>query len=140
MAKVVINGEAFDFDGQKQPMSEALAIEHVYRRRYAEWQSDLQAGSARAFCVLAWVIWRREGRDVPFEDIIDGKVDFDLTEMLESMVESAEAEKAAEADPPPSSAPAGTGGTGTGTSLSSPGSSGSVRGKSKGSASGTSRP
>jgi hypothetical protein len=89
-------------------MSEALAIEHVYKRRYAEWQQDLAAGSAKAMCVLAWVIWRRDGRDVPFEDIIDGKADFDLLEMLTSMAEAAEAEAAAEADPTPSSAPAGT--------------------------------
>jgi hypothetical protein len=117
VAKVVINGETFDFDGQKQPMSEALAIEHVYKRRYAEWQSDLQAGSARAFAVLAWLIWRREGRDVPFEDIIEGRVDFDLVEMLESMAESAAAEGAP--DPTGQSAPAGTRTTGTGTSRSS---------------------
>ena len=70
-------------------MSEALAIEHVYKRRYAEWQTDLAAGSARAFCVLAWVIWRREGRDITFDDIIDGKVDFDLVEMLSSMFRTA---------------------------------------------------
>ena len=123
MTKVTIGGETYDFDGQKQPMSEALAIEHVYKRRYAEWQEDLQAGSAKAFCVLAWIIWRREGRDVPFADIIDGKIDFDLVEMLNSMAESAEAEKAeAEADPttpgtPPD--PDGTRSTGTGTSRSS---------------------
>ena len=39
-------------------------------------------------CVLAWIIWRRDGRDVPFEDIIDGTVDFDLMEMLTSMAEA----------------------------------------------------
>ena len=139
MAKVVIAGETFDFDGQRQPMSEALAIEDVYGRRYAEWQQDLQAGSAKAFCVLAWIIWRREGRDVPFEDIIGGKVDFDLVEMLQSMTESAEAEQGA-VDPPVSPGPAGTGGTGTGTSSSSPASSGSARSRSGSSKSPTSRP
>lgn len=117
--KIVLAGETYDYDGTKAPMSEALAIERVYQRRYAEWQSDLSAGSARAMCVLAWIIWRRDGRDVPFEDILDGKADFDLMEMLESMAESAEAEKAAEADPTPPSAPAGTRSTGTGTSRSS---------------------
>ena len=101
-------------------MSEALAVEHVYKRRYAEWQADLGAGSARAMCVLAWLIWRRDGRDVPFEDIIDGTADFDLTEMLESMAEAAkEAEAPAEVDPTPPSAPAGTRSTGTATSRSS---------------------
>jgi hypothetical protein len=122
--KIVLGGETYEYDGTKAPMSEALAIEHVYKRRYAEWQQDLAAGSAKAMCVLAWVIWRRDGRDVPFEDIIDGKADFDLLEMLTSMAEAAEAEKAAEADPTPPSAPAGTRSTGTGTSRSSRKSSG----------------
>ncbi len=78
-------------------MSEALAIEHVYKRRYAEWQEDLTAGSAKAICVLAWLIWRRDGRDVPFEDILSGAADFDLNEMMQSMAEAAKA-AAAEAE------------------------------------------
>ena len=132
---------AYEYDGQRAPMSEALAIEKVYERRYAEWQSDLQAGSAKAMCVLAWIILRRDGTDLPFQDIIDGKFDFDLMEMLESMAESAAAIAEAEADPTPSSAPAGTPGTATGTPGSSPRGSGSARGRStRSSASGTSRP
>ena len=117
--KIVLAGETYEYDGTKAPMSEALAIEGVYKRRYAEWQQDLAAGSARAMCVLAWVIWRRDGRDVPFGDILDGTADFDLLEMLNSMAEAAEAETAAEVDPTPPSAPAGTRSTGTGTSRSS---------------------
>jgi hypothetical protein len=112
VAKIVIAGEAFDYDGQKQPMSEALKVEELYGKNYAQWQDDLQAGSARAMCVLAWLIWRRDGRDVAYSDIIDGTVDFDLSEMLQSIIESAEATaaaaKAAEADPTGESDPAGT--------------------------------
>jgi hypothetical protein len=130
--KVVINGEAFEWDGTKAPMSEALAVERVYERRYAEWQSDLSAGSAKALCVLAWLIWRRDGRDVPFGDILDGTADFDLMEMMNSLAESAEAEAPAAADPTVPSDPAGTPGTGTGTRGSSASGSGSARGKSKG--------
>lgn len=119
MAKIVINGETFDYDGKRQPMSEALAVEEVYGKNYAQWQDDLGAGSARAMCVLAWLIWRRDGRDVPFEDITGGKADFDLGEMLRSLNEAAEAAaaeaKAAEADPTGESDPAGTPGTATGT-------------------------
>ena len=136
--KVVINGESFDYDGTKTPMSEALAIERVYERRYAEWQSDLGAGSAKAICVLAWLIWRRDGRAVPFEDILSGEVDFDLAEMLESRAE-AQAEAEAVPDPTPSPAPAGTPGTATGTSPSSPANSGSARGRSGSSTSRTSK-
>jgi hypothetical protein len=118
-------------------MSEALAVEDVYKRRYAEWQTDLSAGSAKALCVLAWLIWRRDGRDVPFGDILDGKADFDLMEMMNSLAESAEAE--AEADPTPSSAPAGTPGTGTDILPSLPASSTSARSKSGSSTSRTSK-
>ena len=139
--KIVLAGETYEYDGTKTPMSEALAIEHVYKRRYAEWQTDLAAGSAKAMCVLAWIIWRRDGRDIPFEDILDGTADFDLLEMLTSLSESAEAEAAAAADPTAGPDPAGTPSTGTGTSPSSPRSSGSGPGKStRSSASRTSRP
>jgi hypothetical protein len=127
--KIVLAGESFDYDGSKVPMSEALAIERVYERRYAEWQSDLAAGSAKALCVLAWLIWRRDGRDVPFGDILDGTADFDLMEMMNSLAESAEAETP-EKDPTVPSDPAGTPGIGTGTLSSLPASSGSARGKS----------
>jgi hypothetical protein len=138
--KVVINGETFDYE-PRRPMSEALAIEHVYKRRYAEWEQDLTAGSARALCVVAWIVWRRDGRDVPFEDIIDGKADFDLGELMDSMSEAAEAEAAeAEPDPTASPDPDGTAGTGTATSPSSPANSTSGRGKSGSSKSGTSKP
>ena len=119
MAKIIIDGETFDYDGQKQPMSEALAIEGVYGARYAQWQDDLWAGSAKAMCALAWIIWRRDGRDVAYEDIIGGKVDFDLGEMLRSIIDAAEATaaeaKAAEADPTVPPDPAGTAGTATAT-------------------------
>ena len=102
-------------------MSEALWVEHVYKRRYAEWQEDLSAGSAKAMCVLACLIWRRDGRDVPLQDLLDGTVDFDLMEMLTSMADAAkEAEGAAgPADPTPPSAPAGTRSTRRGTKASS---------------------
>jgi len=119
--KITLGGETFEYDGSKAPMSEALWVEHVYHRRYAEWQEDLSAGSAKAMCMLACLIWRRDGRDVPLQDLLDGTVDFDLMEMLTSMAEAAEAEKgeAAAADPTPPSAPAGTRTTGTATSRSS---------------------
>lgn len=123
--KVTVNGETFDYDGSKQPMSEALWIEHVYKRRYAEWQLDLEAGSAKALCMLACLIWRRDGRDVTssYADLLDGKADFDLNEMMQSMIDStaaAAAEPAAAPDPTPSPAPAGTRTTRRNTKPSSP--------------------
>jgi hypothetical protein len=153
--KIVINGETFDYDGTRQPMSEALWIEGVYKRRYAEWQDDLEAGSAKALAMLACLIWRRDGRDVDtaFQDILDGTTDFDLSEMLQSMLDAAQAALDAAADAEAAAAekstanptqadpdPAGTDGTGTGTSGSSRSTSGSARGKSGSSKSRTSKP
>jgi hypothetical protein len=143
--KVSIGGQVYEYDGTKAPMHEALWIEHVYKRNYGQWQIDLSEGSAKAFIMLACLIWRREGRDVDtaYQDVLDGKVDFDLSEMSRSMAESALAEEKAqaEADPTPSSVPAGTPGTGTDMPQPSASTSISGRGKStKSSASRTSRP
>ena len=144
--KVTIDGRVYDYDGSKGPVSEALWIEHVYKRNYGQWQIDLAEGSARAFIMLACLIWRRDGKnvDTAFQDVIDGKTDFDLKEMSESLFEAAEAERKAQAEADPtitggSSAPAGTPGTGTATSSSSPATSTSGRGKSGSSTSRTSK-
>ena len=90
MSKITIGGETFDYDGTRQPVSEALWIEKIYKRRYVEWQSDLVAGDVKAFIMLACLVWRRDGRDVTtaFEDILEGRKDFDLNEMLTSMREA----------------------------------------------------
>jgi len=128
---------------------EALWIEHVYKRRYGEWQDDLQLGSAKALIMLACLIWRRDGRDADaaWRDIMAGDLDFDLNEMLASMAKAAEdaqeeAEAAAERDAasptPAGSGPAGSATTGSGTPGSSPSTSGSARGKSGSSKSRTS--
>jgi len=88
--KVILGGEPFEFDGAKKPMSEALAIERAWGKRYAEWETELGAGSAEALCVLAWVIWRRDGRDVKLDDILAGEVDFDFGEFVSSLAEAGE--------------------------------------------------
>ena len=120
--KLVINGEAFDYDMGSRPLSEAIAIEKAWGRRYAEWQQEWTAGSAEAWAVLVWVVLRREGRDVPLEDILEGKFDFDYNELLKSFNESI-AEQAAAADPTPGAEPRtdqdGTATTPSGTKRSS---------------------
>ena len=132
MAKIRVNGEVFDFDGTKKPMSEALALEAAAGMRYAEWESELQAGSAKAMCGFVWLVWRRNGREVPFADILSGAVEIDLAELLESLAEAAEEARQDETDPTggPGSGPDGTPGTGTPTSVSSPKSSATPRRKS----------
>jgi hypothetical protein len=145
VAKITVNGETFDYEGRKQLTHEALWIEHVYKRSYSQWQDDLSAGSARAMCMLACLLWRRDGRnvDTAFQDMLDGKIEWDLNEMLVSIMEgalAAQQEAEAEADPTPSRDPDGTPGTAADTRGSSPSASGSARGKSGSSKSRTSRP
>ena len=148
--KVTIDGQVYEWDGSRGPTSEALWIEHVYKRNYGQWQQDIAEGSARAFIMLACLIWRREGRnvDTAFADVIEGRAEFDIDEMVRSMAESAMAEEAAAKKaqagedptiPGGSSGPDGSPGTGTAISPSSPASSGSARGKSASSKSRTSK-
>ena len=125
MAKVTVNGEVFHWDASRKPMSEALAIENGLKCRFTDWENDLQAGSARAICGFIWLVWRRNGRDIPLEDILAGKVEIDLGELA---VEADEGEDEAAAGPtslPPEPSPT----TGGNTSRRSA-SSGSARGRS----------
>ena len=82
MAKVTINGEVFEFDRSRKPMSEALALEKALGISYGQWEEDMQAGSARALAGFMWLVWRRDGRDIDFADIESGKVDIELNEFI----------------------------------------------------------
>jgi hypothetical protein len=77
VAKVHINGESFAYDRSHKPLSEMMALERALAIPYAQWEADLTAGSARALAAFCWLIWRRDGRDVPFADIESGAVEID---------------------------------------------------------------
>jgi hypothetical protein len=129
MAKINLNGEWFDFDFDHKPMSEALALEKATGQRYADWETELGAGSMAAMCGLVWLIWRRDGREVPLEQIMDGTIEVDLGPLLASL--EALAAKARAEDPTLSgTAPDRTLTTRTGTSPRSPRSTTSAPGKS----------
>jgi hypothetical protein len=81
MAKVTIDGEKFDFDMSRKPMSELLAIENGLHCTYSKWEEDMRAGSARAMCGFIWLVWRRDGRDVKLEDMLSGAVDFNTSDL-----------------------------------------------------------
>lgn len=132
MAKIRINGESFDFDGTQAPLSEALAIEKALGIRYAQWEEDLAAGSMTAMAGFVWKVWHRDGRDIPLGDIVDGKVEVELSELLESLAEIGRERAEQEEDPKDGTGtdPGGTPTTGTSTSASSRKGSASVRGRS----------
>lgn len=81
MSKVTINGEVFGWDRSKRPMSEAIAIEEALHCNYAVWQDEVAAGRARALAGLVWLVLRRNGREVPIEDILSGAFDVDLNQL-----------------------------------------------------------
>jgi hypothetical protein len=107
--KFTVKGETFEVDLAHMPMSDALAIENESKRRYAEWESEFYAGSAWASCVLVWLAWKHDGREVPLGDILSGEVDFDYSDVLRSIMDAlaqAAAEvRAGEADPTEGAAP-----------------------------------
>ena len=80
MAKVTVNGEIFDFDRDRKPLAEMLALEKAMDTTYGQWEEGLQAGSARALAGFVWLVWRRDGRDVKFSDIEDGTVEVNFAE------------------------------------------------------------
>jgi hypothetical protein len=143
VAKVQINGETFQFDITRKPMSEALAIEHALNCRYADWETDMQGGSARALCGFIWLVWRRDGRDIALADILSGDVDVDLA-TLDIELEPGEPgyeqqEQGGEPVDPTSPGPAVSSSTGASTSGRSLKSSPSGRGSSGGSPSPSSK-
>jgi hypothetical protein len=72
LVKVTIRGETYSFD-PRYPMSEAIALEEGLGWTFGEWQAQLGAGSARAMCGYLWLVLRRNGQDVPLQDLLSGK-------------------------------------------------------------------
>ena len=106
MAKVTIGGEVFEFDRTRKPMAEMMALEKALGVPYGQWEQDLQAGSARALAGFIWLVWRRDGRDVKFEDIESGDVEIDLAGF--DVEEDPEPEEPADPTRPPGPPPPAT--------------------------------
>ena len=118
MSKIRINGETFDWDPSHKPMSEAIAVETALGMRYADWEAELNGGSAKAMAGFVWLVWRRNGRETDMKDILSGDVPVDYRDLMLSLIENA---REAEADPTDGApAPDPSPSTGTATSASSP--------------------
>jgi hypothetical protein len=78
VAKIGINGEFHEFDRDHKPMAEMLALEEATGMSYGEWEAGLDRGSARSLAALAWLVWKRAGREVKFADIVSGTVELNL--------------------------------------------------------------
>ena len=69
MAKVTIDGQVFDYDPNRMLNTEAIALQKVTGMRIPEWAKALEVGDAYALTGLVWLLWRRNGREVPFDEV-----------------------------------------------------------------------
>lgn len=71
--KISIDGESFEYDANKLLNTEAIALQKVTGMRPPAFGEALQEGDAIAITGLVWLMWRRIGKVMAFED-----VEFDL--------------------------------------------------------------
>jgi|SRR6476646_1977685 len=121
MLKVTIKGEVFSFDHERYPLSEAIELEEGLGISFHEYRLGLQVGSAKAMAGFVWVVFRRNGKDVPLDDILSGAYELATSDV------STEEEGGPDPTPAPSPEPGGS------TSGSSPSDSESVPGSGTGS-------
>lgn len=69
MAKVTIDGQVFDYDPTRMLNTEAIALQKVTGMRMQEWGQSLEQGDAYALTGLVWLLWRRAGREVAFDEV-----------------------------------------------------------------------
>jgi hypothetical protein len=69
MAKVTVDGQVYDYDPSKLLNTEAIALQKVTGMRVPEWSKALTEGDAYALTGLVWLLWRRNGREVSFDEV-----------------------------------------------------------------------
>lgn len=69
MAKVTIDGVVYNYDPTRMLNTEAIALQKVTGMRMQEWSQALTEGDAFALTGLVWLLWRRDGRVVPFDEV-----------------------------------------------------------------------
>lgn len=113
MLKVTIKGEVFSFDHDRYPLSEAIELEEKLGMPYHEWRTGLAFGSAKSMAGFVYLVFKRNGRDIPLSDIISGAYELAVSDV------TSEEEGREDPTDPPSPEP------GSSTSEPSPSASGS---------------
>lgn len=67
--KITIDGQGYDYDPSRLLNTEAIALQKVTGLRISEWTQQMQQGDAYALTGLVWLLWRRNGREVAFDDV-----------------------------------------------------------------------
>jgi len=101
--KVTVKGEVFSFDNERYPISEAIELESKLGMPFHAWKTALASGSAKALAAFVWLVLRRNGQDVAWEDIVSGA--YDLAE------NDVEIEEEGGGDPTGAPSPGGDGST-----------------------------
>lgn len=87
MMRVTVAGETYEYDEKKLLNTEAIALQKATGLRPPEFAEGLKVGDAIALSGLVWLILRRAGSKVKFDDL-----EFDLATIG---VEAVEEEKPA---------------------------------------------
>jgi hypothetical protein len=69
MPKVTVDGQVYDYDPSKMLNTEAIALQKVTGMTVPEWTTGLQAGDASALTGLVWLLFRRNGRELAFDEV-----------------------------------------------------------------------
>ena len=101
--KVTVKGEVFSFDNERYPISEAIELESKLGMPFHAWKTSLASGSAKALAAFVWLVLKRNGQDVAWEDIVSGA--YDLAE------NDVEIEEEGGGDPTEAPSPTGDGST-----------------------------
>lgn len=96
--KVSIDGQVFDYDPNRMLNTEAIALHKVTGMRMTEWSSALAEGDAFALTGLVWLLYRREGREVPFDEVEFDMGSIDIQDDEEAAVEPDPTDEAPGAD------------------------------------------
>lgn len=68
--KLVVDGQAFEFDQSRITNVEGMAIERATGMLFGEWAEGLKKGSMLAQTALVWVVKKREDPTLRFDDIV----------------------------------------------------------------------
>jgi hypothetical protein len=69
MAVVTVDGETYQYDPAKMLNTEAMALQKVTGMKVPEWTDALKSGDAFALTGLVWLLWRRAGKHVKFDEV-----------------------------------------------------------------------
>ena len=67
--KIIVDGQAYEFDMTRITNVEGMAIEKATGGTYQEWADSLQAGSMLALTALVWVVRKRSEPTLTFDQV-----------------------------------------------------------------------